>query len=51
MSKQRKNEEYIVTVDLKLPKDHVNEAEIRLVAACLGELLKRVIRDTESIKE
>ena len=51
MSRQRKDEEYIVTVDIQLPKDYVHEAEIRLVTACLGELLKRVIRDTESMKE
>jgi transcription termination factor NusB len=51
LSRQRKDEEYIVTVDLQLPKDYVHEAEIRLVNACLGELLKQVIKDTESMKE
>lgn len=51
MSRQRTDEDYIVTVDLQLPKDYINETEIRLVTACLGELLKRVIRDTESMKE
>ncbi len=47
MSRQRKDEEYFVTVDMQLPKGHVDEAEIRLVTACLGELLRRVIQDTE----
>ena len=51
MSKQRKDEEYSITVDLQLPKDYVFEAEIRLINSCLGDLLKRVIRETESIKE
>jgi hypothetical protein len=51
LSKQRKDEEYNVTVDLQLPRDYVNEAEIRLVAACLGDLLKRVIREIETMKE
>lgn len=48
MSRQRKDEEYVVTVDMQLPKGHIDEAEIRLVTACLGELLKRVIQDTET---
>ena len=51
MSKQQKGEDYIVKVNLELPKDHVCEAEIRLVAACLGELLKRVLRDTGTDRE
>ena len=51
MSRQRKDEEYIVKVNLQLPKDYVHEAEIRLINSCLGELLKQVIRDTESMKE
>jgi hypothetical protein len=51
LSRQQKDEEYTVTVDMQLPKDYVHEAEIRLITANLGELLKRVIRDTESIKE
>lgn len=48
MRSQQKGEDYIVTIDLDLPKDHVDEAEIRLVSACLGELLKRVLQDTET---
>ena len=51
MNSQRKDEGYIFTVDLELPKDYVHEEEIRLVTACLGDLLKRVIMDTETIKE
>jgi hypothetical protein len=51
LSRQRKNEDYIVTVDVQLPKDYVHEAEIRLINASLRELLKRVIRDTETTKE
>lgn len=50
MSRQPKDEEYIVTVQLDLPKDHVHLEEIRLVAAFAGDLLKRVIRETETVK-
>jgi len=50
LSRQWKDEEYTVTVDLELPKDRVHPDEIRLVAASLGGLLKRVIRDTETMK-
>ncbi len=51
MSRQRKDEDYIVSINHELPKDHVGETEIRLVASCLGELLKRVIRDKEIDEE
>lgn len=51
MSRQPKDEEYCVRVELDLPKDHVHQEEIRLVGACMGELLKRVIRETETVKE
>ena len=51
MSRQRKDDEYVVTVDFQLPKDYVFEAEIRLINSCLGDLLKRVIQETESTKE
>ena len=51
MSKQRKDEDYIVTVDLQLPENYVHDAELRLIAACLGELLKRVVRDAETRSE
>ncbi len=48
---RERDEDFIITVDLQLPKDHINESEIRLVTACLGDLLKRVIRETETVKE
>ena len=51
MSRQQKDDDYIVTVDMQLSMDYVHEAEIRLVTTCLGELLKRVISDTELMKE
>jgi hypothetical protein len=51
LSRQPKDEEYYVAVELDLPKDHVHQEEIRLVAVCLGDLLKRVIRETETVKE
>lgn len=51
MSRQRKDEEYIVSINLELPQDHVDETEIKLVSLCLGELLKRVIRDKEINEE
>jgi len=51
LSRQTRDDEYVVTVDLDLQPDRVSEAEIRLVRACLGDLLKRVIRDEELKKE
>jgi len=51
LSRQTRDDEYVITVDLDLPQDRVSEAEIRLVTACLGDLLKRVIRDEELKKE
>jgi hypothetical protein len=51
LSKQPKDGDYCVTVELDLPKDHVHQEEIRLVAAGLGNLLKRVVRETGNVKE
>lgn len=51
MSRQRRDEDYVISIHLELPKNHVPENEIRLVTSCLGELLKRVIRDKEIDEE
>ena len=48
MSRQKKDEDYIVKVNFDLPDDKIDEAEIKLVTSCLKELLKFVIQETET---
>jgi hypothetical protein len=50
LSRQQKDEDFTVTIDLELPDNFVHETEIRLVSACLGELLKRVMQNAESME-
>lgn len=48
MSKQQKDEDFNVTVNLELPSDHVADEEIRLITACVGELLKLLTQAAET---
>jgi hypothetical protein len=46
--KQKKDDGFTITVNLEVPEKTINPAELRLIAAHLGELLQHVIRETET---
>lgn len=48
MSKHQQDDSYTITVNLELPEKSVHPAEIRLIAAHLGELLQHIIREADT---
>jgi hypothetical protein len=46
VSKNQKGDDFTISVTRALPA-HVSQAEIRLIKAHLGELLQRIIRETD----
>ena len=47
MSKHQNDECFTITVNWEMPEKSIHPAEIRLIAASLGELLQHVIREAE----
>lgn len=48
MSNHHKDDDYTITVNLDIPASFVHPAEIRLIAAHFGDLLRDVIREMET---
>ena len=48
MSKHQNDDGFTITVNLEVPEKTVYPAEIRLIAAHLGELLQFVIREADT---
>jgi len=48
VNKHQNDDGFNINVNLELPDKSIHPAEIRLIAAHLGELLLHVIRETET---
>jgi hypothetical protein len=47
VSNYQKDDGFTITVNLEVPGETIYLAELRLIQAHLGELLRDIIRDTE----